>query len=83
MDSRGSMDLWPDFDGTIGVPGDCIVDVRSTNDNPAGSPVWSAWSALTVREFQARAFQFRARLSISDPSYNIRVSALSVTSETL
>ena len=83
MDSRGSMDLWPDFDGSIGVPGDCIVDVRSTNDNPAGSPVWSAWSALTVREFQARAFQFRARLSISDPGYNIRVSALSVTSETL
>ena len=77
------MDTWADIDGSAGVTGDCIVEVRSTNDNPSGSPTWSGWSALTVAEFNARAFQFRAQLSIADAAHNIRVSALSVTSETL
>jgi len=83
-DARASMlDTWADVDGSAGVTGDCIVEVRSTNDNPSGSPTWSAWSALTVAEFNARAFQFRAQLSIADAAHNIRVSALSVTSETI
>ncbi len=84
FDARTSLiDTWADIDGSAGVTGDCIVEVRSTNDNPSSSPTWSLWSPLTVAEFNARAFQFRAQLSIADPAHNIRVSALSVKSEVL
>jgi hypothetical protein len=38
---------------------------------------------LTVNEYNHRAFQFRADLSVSDTAYNIRVSELAVTAEEL
>jgi hypothetical protein len=80
VDSRSlNIDLWEDFDGTAAASGDCKVFVRHTNDDPAGSPTWSGWELLTVNEYNHRGFQFKAELSVDDPSYNIRVSELSVT----
>ena len=41
---------------------DTIIELRHTNDDPAGSPTWSDWEQLLVGDFTARAFEFRARL---------------------
>jgi hypothetical protein len=80
MDSRTAlMDSWADFDGTDAAAGDCRVFVRHTDDDPTGSPTWSNWELLTVNEYNHRAFEFKAELSVNDPAYNIRVSELSVT----
>lgn len=80
IDSRTlNIDSWEDFDGTIAAAGDCKVFVRHTNDDPAGSPTWSGWELLTVNEYNHRGFQFKAELSVDDPTYNIRISELSVT----
>jgi hypothetical protein len=80
IDSRGAdLDDWLDFDATAGANGDAWVEVRDTDDNPAGSPTWSDWRRLDAAEFEARAFEFRARLSVRDSSFNIRVSRLRVS----
>jgi hypothetical protein len=73
------VDEWQDFDGTAAAGADAVVDVRHTNDDPSGTPVWSSWQRLDSAEFQARAFEFRCRLLADDPSYNIEISELAVT----
>jgi hypothetical protein len=82
VDSRtGGLDDWLDFDGVAGNEADAWIEVRQTDDNPAGSPTWGAWTRLDSGEFRARAFQFRAQLRTSDPAFNIHVSELSVTAD--
>ncbi len=80
IDARGgNVDTWANFDGTGGASSDAWVEVRETDDNPAGSPTWSAWKRLDAGEFDARGFDFRARLTTADPAYNIQISQLRVT----
>lgn len=55
------------------------LEIRTTNDNPAGAPVWSAWRAFVVGDYTARAFQFRATLTTAVNDAAPGVSALSVT----
>ena len=83
FDARdGEVDDWPDWDGAIaGNESDAILMVRSTSDNPSGSPTWSDWQRLDSADFYARGFQFRLDLVSSDPSYSVAVSALSVVAE--
>jgi hypothetical protein len=73
------MDDWTDFDGTmLAQVADCYLEVRETDDNPSGTPTWSAWKRLDASEHIARGFQFRAVLSSNDPAYNIDVTQLRV-----
>jgi hypothetical protein len=82
VDSRtGLVDDWLSFDGVAGNEADAWVEVRQTDDNPAGSPTWTAWRRLDSGEFRARAFQFRAQLRTSDPAFNIHIAELSVTAD--
>lgn len=71
------------FDGTEGAPVDAYVEVRETDDDPAGTPTWSAWKRLDAAEFNARAFDFRARLTSGDPNFTIKVSQLRVAAANL
>ena len=82
VDSRSvSIDDWADWDGTNTANGDCKVYVRHTNDNPSSTPTWSEWELLNVNEYNKRAFEFKAVLSVNDSAYNIEVSELSVTAQ--
>ena len=58
---------------------DVQLELRSTDDDPAGSPTWSDWRPLIAGSLQARALEFRARLSTSVAGITPVVSALSVT----
>ena len=80
IDSRtGMVDDWLDFDGTAGGGSvDAWIEVRSTNDDPLGSPTWSAWNRMAIADYNARAFQFRCQLRSYDPAYNIHISKLRV-----
>ena len=40
---EGLVDSWPDWDGTTGAQCDVDVQVRVTQDDPAGSPSWGDW----------------------------------------
>ena len=81
VDSRsGDIDDWPDFDGLpSGAVATATIECRTTTDDPAGSPTWSAWLPFLSAEFYARAYQFRARLETNDASVNIKVTSLVVT----
>lgn len=84
MDSwTGNLDDRESFDGADSGSADARVFVRSTDDNPAGSPTWGPWQRLDSAEFQARAFQFQARLSSSNPAYNIEISGLDIVADQL
>lgn len=76
-----SIDDWGAIDGVFGGEADAWVEVRRTNDNPSGSPTWSAWQRLDQAEFNARAFQFRAQLRAFQPEFNIEVTQLRVAAD--
>lgn len=83
LDSRNDIDSWADFDGTLGAPVDAWIEVRETDDDPAGTPTWSAWNRLDAAEFSARAFDLRCKLVSNDPIYNIKISQLRVAVATV
>jgi hypothetical protein len=70
-----------DFDGDPQAFDDVNVElyVATTNDNPSGSPTWSAWRRFVVGDYTARGFKFRAVLVSSDAGATPEVTELSVT----
>lgn len=83
VDSRsGDVDTWPSWDGDVsGNEGTVTLWYRTTLDNPAGAPTWTAWQQFLVVEATARACQFRATLDSNDAAYSPIVSALGVVAE--
>jgi len=77
IDSRtGDVDDWNDWDGSAAAAVNAKLYLRSTNDNPSGSPTWSAWQEFVNGTFKARAFQFKAELSSTDIAQNILIDEL-------
>ncbi len=82
IDSRTNpIDIWEDFDGIIQAESDFTVEVRHTDDDPAGSPTWTAYERLDSAEFLARGFSFRAKLLTNDPIFNIIITELGIDVE--
>lgn len=80
VDSWGPIDERPDIDGDpVDALGNVVVEVRTTQDDPGGTPTWSAWTPLIVGNYRARGFDFRARLQSFDVSVNVRVTELGAT----
>ena len=52
------------------------VYVRSTDDDPSGSPTWSAYKEFSNVLITGRAFQFKAILTSNDTNQNIAVTKL-------
>lgn len=52
------------------------VYVRSTDDDPSGSPTWSAYKEFSNVLITGRAFQFKAILTSNDTNQNIAVTQL-------
>lgn len=77
IDSRiGDVDDWNDWDGSAAALVNSKLYLRSTSDNPSGSPTWSAWQEFVNGTFKGRGFQFRAELTSSDPGQNILIDEL-------
>jgi len=77
FDSRtANLDTWTDFDGTDANDVDAQLFVRTTQDDPSGSPTYSDFQNFTSGTFKARGFQFRTVLTSSDPAQDIRVFEL-------
>lgn len=82
IDSRTTnIDTWESIDGVTGAQTDAEVEVRETDDDPAGSPTWEGWKRLEIADYEARGFQFRVNLETNDPTFNIEVSALTITAD--
>jgi predicted phage tail protein len=74
-----NIDSWLQIDSTQWDDANATLYVRTTNDNPAGSPTWSDWRPFFVGQYIARAFQFQLVLTSETPTHNILISGLSVT----
>jgi hypothetical protein len=78
VDGRSALlDEWGVIDGSVVNDCDATLYIRTTNDNPAGSPTWGSWTPFFVGDFNCRAAQFRLDLTSGNPSHNIKVTALS------
>jgi len=69
------------FDGDPNAFDDVDVElqIRTTEDDPAGTPTFSDWQPFVVGDYKARAMQYRARLSTTDDQATPAVSELTVT----
>ncbi len=77
IDSRTALvDTWNDFDGPQADAVNAKLYLRSTNDDPSGSPTYGAWQEFVSGTFEARAFQFKAELSSADVAQNILIDEL-------
>ena len=73
---QANIDSWNDFDGAGADAVNAKLYVRKTNDDPSGSPTYSAWQPFVSGTFIARAFQFKAELTSDDVSQSIVVDEL-------
>jgi hypothetical protein len=70
-----------EFDGSPNAFDDTNVElqVSVTEDDPAGTPTWSAYRKFFVGDYKARGLRFRAILTSRDAQASPSISSLSVT----
>ena len=81
-DAEGLFDARPgDFDGDPNQFDDTNVElqVSVTEDDPSGTPTWSAYRKFFVGDYKARGLRFRAVLTSDDPQASPTVEVLQVT----
>jgi len=81
-DAEGDFDARPGlFDGDPNSYGDTnvVFYISTTEDDPAGSPVWSDWRQFYVGDYKARAYRFKVVLTAENGDASPRVKSLSVT----
>jgi len=77
MDSRtGNVDTWSDWDGGTVDDVNAKLYLRSTTDDPAGTPTYGNWQEFKSGSYQGRGFQFKAELQSQDPAQNILIDEL-------
>lgn len=82
IDARTDLiDDWIDVDGSTIEDCDATLYIRTTDDNPAGSPTWGAWTPFFVGDFTCRAAQFKLDLVSGNATHNIRITSLAVTAK--
>lgn len=69
------------FDGDANEVGDVNVElyVSTTDDDPAGTPTWSAYRRFVVGDYRARGLRFKVILTTTDINVTPVISTLSVT----
>jgi len=77
VDSRtGNVDDWDDWDGAVISNVNAEMELRSTTDNPSGTPTWGSWQPFVNGTFRGRGFQFRTTLTSNNVAENILVDEL-------
>ena len=77
IDSRtGEVDSWDDWDGAAAAGVNAKLYLRSTSDNPSGTPTWSSWQEFVNGTFKGRGFQFKSELTSNDIAQNILIDEL-------
>lgn len=77
IDSRtGEVDNWDDWDGAAAAGVNAKLYLRSTSDDPSGTPTWSSWQEFVNGTFKGRGFQFKSELTSNDIAQNILIDEL-------
>lgn len=78
IDSRGDVDSWAAVDGGTVEGCDVTLYIATTDDDPAGAPVYGPWTPFMVADFNCRGAKFKIVLTSDDATNNIDVSELTV-----
>lgn len=77
VDGRTALiDTWTDVDGAAVNNVNAELYIRSTNDDPSGSPTYGAWAPFNSGTFKGRGFQFKTELTSKKVDENILVDEL-------
>ena len=76
FDVRGLVDDLQDFDGTGSVDTNADLFIRSTLDDPSGSPTYTSFQKFANGTYRGRGFEFKCVLTTKDTAQDIRVSQL-------
>jgi hypothetical protein len=80
-DRTADIDTWPLIDEDNLDKVNAALYVRTTNDDPSGTPTWSDWKQLVTGLIQGRGFQFKVQATSSDPDVNIIIEELGASLE--
>lgn len=69
------------FDGSDLDQVNCVTYVRTTNDNPAGTPTWGPWNEFVNAVVRARAIQVRVIGATESNLVGLAISDLGATAE--
>ena len=72
------IDSWESIDGDRINDTSVALYVRTTNDNPAGTPTWTAWQRFSTGDYEARAFQWKVVMTSASANHNVVVTGLEV-----
>lgn len=79
------LDEVADFDAVLNVDGSVPLDanaqlyIRTTQDDPSGSPTYTSWREFNNAEFKARAFELKLEVETTSGFDRVAVSELEVT----
>ena len=83
IDDRNTLiDNWVEFDN-LSVDVNPEIYISTTNDDPAGSPIWSPWIKFSPADYQARAFKFKIEITTDNLQNQIKISELVATISTI
>lgn len=72
------VDDWLDLDGDFIDDVNAEIYMRSTEDDPAGTPTWTDWKRFFVGEYLARAFEFKLAITSDSTNHNLVIQELEV-----
>jgi hypothetical protein len=75
------IDDWPNIDEDNLDAVNAEMYVRTTNDDPAGTPVYGDWNQFANAIVRGRGFQFKTFATSTNPSVNIIIDELGVEME--
>ena len=78
IDNVADFDSIADFDGTTPTTCDVKLYVRTTEDDPSGSPTYTSWRHFNNAEIKCRAFELKAEFETNDSDAQISVDQLRV-----
>jgi hypothetical protein len=67
------------FDGTTSDSVNTVTLVRTTDDDPAGSPTWGPWTEFVAGVIQGRGIQIKAKLTTTSSNINVAADQLGAT----
>lgn len=77
-DQTDLIDTWGLFDFDQPDATNVVVSARATDDDPAGTPTWGAWTPIINSTLSGRGFQFKADLSTTNAAENVGIVELGV-----
>ncbi len=75
-DKTDPIDTWDLIDGTNGDRVNALTYVRTTQDDPSGTPLWGEWREFSNAIARGRGFQFKTIATSTDPTENILIKEL-------